>query len=380
MKGSAMAIGYACKTIGVRNTDMRSCLLKDATEGKLMEIIEHNIAALDRIIDYNTENNIRLFRISSDLIPFGSSFINSIKWWEQFGEVLKIIGQKIKDSNMRVSMHPGQYTVVNSIKSNVVERAIADLLYHTKVLNSLGLDSTHKIVLHIGGAYKDKKISSLRFMENYRLLDENIRRRLVIENDDKIYNIQDVLDIGKRLKIPVIFDNLHNEINPANAEKDELVWIEQCRNTWREQDGIQKIHYSQQAKQKKKGSHSDFIKIDCFMDFYRKINKYDIDIMLEVKNKNLSCVKCINCSTDDLDKAMLGKEWNRYKYTVLERSPSSYTQIINMFNKNDGLSVLSFYKLIEESLQSPGDIVSHTNALEHVWRYFSTIATEQEKN
>ena len=70
-----MAIGYVCKTIGVIDTTMRSCLLKDATKDKLMEIIEQNIAALNRIIDYNIENNIRLFRISSDLIPFGSSSI-----------------------------------------------------------------------------------------------------------------------------------------------------------------------------------------------------------------------------------------------------------------------------------------------------------------
>jgi UV DNA damage endonuclease len=373
-----MAIGYACKTIGVIDTTMRSCLLKDATKDKLMEIIEQNIAALNRIIDYNIENNIRLFRISSDLIPFGSSSINSIKWWEHFREALKNIGQKIKDSNMRVSLHPGQYTVLNSVKRDVVARAFADLSYHTKILDSLGLDSTHKIVLHIGGAYKDKKVSAKRFLENYRLLDERIRRRLVIENDDKIYNVQDVLDIGTRLKIPVIFDNLHNEINPADEEKDEFVWIDLCRNSWREQDGIQKIHYSQQSKQKQKGSHSDFISVERFMAFYKKINRNDLDIMLEVKDKNLSCIKCINCITDDSDQAILGKEWNRYKYTVLERAPSLYTEIENMFEKDD-LSAVSFYKLIEGSLESPGDIGSYTNALQHVWGYFSTIVTEKEK-
>ena len=374
-----MAIGYACKTMGVQDTAMRSCRLKDATVDKLMEIIEHNLAALNRIIDYNIENNIRLFRISSDLIPFGSSSKNTIKWWEYFGGELRIIGQKIRASKMRVSLHPGQYTVLNAVKSDVVKRAIADLSYHTKILDSLGLDSTHKIVLHVGGAYNDKKISAQRFKDNYSLLDESIRRRLVIENDDRIYNIQDALDIGMRLRVPVIFDNLHHELNPANEKKDEFAWIELCKNTWREEDGDQKIHYAEQAKQKQKGSHADFIRVDRFLDFYKKIKRTDLDIMLEVKDKNLSCVKCINCITDDLDRAILEEEWRRYKYTVLERTPFLYTEISKKLETSDGLSPASFYKLIEESFESSGDIGSHTKALQQVWGSFGKIATEKEK-
>jgi len=100
--------------------------------------------------------------------------------------------------------------------------------------------------------------------------------------------------------------------------------------------------------------------------------------MLEVKDKNLSCIKCINCITDDLNKAILEKEWSRYQYTVLERTPSLYTEIINMFKKDD-LSAVSFYRLIDQCLESEGSIVSHVNALQHVWGYFGTIATEKEK-
>ena len=374
-----MAIGYACKTTGVRSTSMRTCHLKDATEDRLREIIEHNLAALNRTIDYNIENNIRLFRISSDLIPFGSSSVNSIKWWEDFGDELKTIGQKIKGSQMRVSLHPGQYTVLNAVKSEVVKKAIADLAYHAKILDRLGLDATHKIVLHIGGAYQDKKASTKRFLANYGLLDESIKRRLVIENDDKIYNIKDALDISLRLKIPIIFDNLHHEINPAGKEKDEYAWITLCKKTWQKQDGKQKIHYAQQAKEKQKGSHADTIRLDPFLAFYRRINRDDLDIMLEVKDKNLSCVKCINCTTDDLDQAILAQEWRRYKYTVLERAPALYTVIRKGFATGAGLSPVSFYKLIEESLESPGDIGSHTKAFQQVWRSFYKVATEKEK-
>lgn len=374
-----MAIGYACKTIGVTDTDMRYCMLKDATEPKLMELIKHNISCLDRMIDYNIANNIRLFRISSDLIPFGSSSINSIRWWEHFCDELKLIGQKIKDSNMRVSMHPGQYTVLNSDKNDVVDKAIDDLKYHTRVLDSLLLDSGHKIILHIGGAYADKKLSAIRFMKNYEYLDESIKRRLVIENDDRIYNIREVLEIGTRCSIPVIFDNLHNELNPSDEEKDELTWIKECKNTWRKQDGNQKIHYSQQAKNKKPGSHSNFIGIDSFLDFYGRVGRDDLDIMLEVKDKNMSCVKCINCTADSLSFDILEKDWNRYKYTILERDPSMYHKISKSFSqKNDNVFAVTFYKLLEQVLQREGDIASNTKAVLNVWEDISDEVTENE--
>jgi UV DNA damage endonuclease len=374
-----MSIGYACKLIGVLNTDIKSCTLKNASSEKLTELIQYNISSLSNIIDYNIENNIKLFRISSDLIPFGSSEVNKIKWWEIFSEELLSIGKKIKSSSMRVSLHPGQYTVLNSNNKEVVQRAIEDLVYHTRILDSLGLNSQHKIVLHIGGAYNNKALSAERFVENYELLSNNVKKRLVIENDDKIYNIEEVLDIGTKQNIPVIFDNLHNQINSPEQKMSEGYWIEKCRTTWKKEDGNQKIHYSQQAKAKKVGSHSDFISINEFMNFYKMLKRDDIDIMLEVKDKNLSCVKCINCTTPHLNIKTLEKEWSRYKYTILERSHNSYLEIRKFLKDKKDFPAAAFYNLLEDGLKSEGDTGSYVNAALHVWGYFKNTATEKEK-
>lgn len=235
-----MNIGYACITVGVKNTELRSCTQKNATETKLMELIEHNLKSLDTMIHYNINNKIKLFRISSDLIPFGSSPVNKLPWWEIYEQQLKQIGEKIKQSGMRVSMHPGQYTVLNSPDDKVVARAMEDLNYHTKVLDSLGVGPSHKIVLHIGGIYNDKPLAMQRFITNYSMLSEEVKKRLVLENDDKMYNIKDVLEISSHTKAPVIFDNLHNKINPPSDNKDEVPWIEDCKRTWKENDGQQK--------------------------------------------------------------------------------------------------------------------------------------------
>lgn len=269
-------------------------LLKYASEDNLRKIINKNLDALFNIIDYNIENEIKLFRISSDIIPFGSHKVNTLNWQEEFKDKLLAVGKKIKDSNMRVSMHPGQYTVLNSINDEVVENAVRDLEYHASFLDALEVDSKNKIVLHIGGVYGDKKKASENFIRNYFKLPEKIKKRLIIENDDKNYNIEEVLNISKEISVPVVFDNLHNKLNPSPSKLPESEWINICKETWKKEDGRQKIHYSQQKNGGTIGAHSDTIDVNEFLKFYNSLKDKDIDIMLEVKDKNLSAVKCIN--------------------------------------------------------------------------------------
>jgi len=246
-----MNIGYACLALGVEDTSMKRCLIKKADEEILSGLIINNLESLKNLINYNIKNGIKLFRISSDLIPFGSSPINKIQWWDENALQLQEISLKIQASGMRISMHPGQYTVLNSNNEDVVERTIKDLEYHAKVLDCLTTNYKHKIILHIGGVYNDKNKAIDRFIRNYKGLPMEVKRRLVIENDDKSYNISDVLSIGKILNIPVVFDNLHHEINPPELELYIEEWIDLAKKTWHKKDGVQKIHYSQQNNQKK---------------------------------------------------------------------------------------------------------------------------------
>jgi UV DNA damage endonuclease len=374
-----MSIGYACLTIGVPNANLKSCIAKNINDEKLLDIIKNNLNSLENIIKYNIKNDIKLFRISSDLIPFGSSPLNNISWWDIFSEDFSRIGKVIKENKIRISMHPGQYTVLNSPNNEVVMRAIEDLNYHTRVLDSLGVNEKHKIVLHIGGVYNDKEQAIRRFLNNYDYLEDAVKQRLVIENDDKSYNINDVLEIGTKLSIPVIFDNLHNEINSYSKEKSELYWLNESKNTWKEKDGHQKIHYSQQDILKKSGSHSNTIEIDRFINFYESLDRKDIDIMLEVKDKNLSAVKCINATTKDKQIKRLEDEWSRYKYTVLENSPKIYLDIRNLLKDKKEYPVSKFYNYIEAAMKEEVSIGNSINAAMHIWGYFKNIASAKEK-
>ena len=374
-----MSIGYACIAVGLTDANQKTCIAKNASEIKLNELIEHNLNALEVMVDYNIENNIKLFRISSDIIPFGSSPVNNLKWWENFEGTFQRIGGKIKSSGMRVSMHPGQYTVLNSLDVDVVNRAMVDLDYSARVLDSLELNAKHKIILHIGGIYQNKTQAVERFCENYSHLNEAVKRRLVIENDDKSYNVLDVLEIGKCMKIPVVFDNLHNAVNPYDDNHSEVYWINECKKTWMEIDGAQKIHYSQQAQAKRVGSHSSTIRINEFIKFYKQIEHDNIDIMLEVKDKNLSAIKCINCTSSERKIKTLELEWSRYKYKVLECSQEHYLMVRRLLINKADYPAIAFYNIIEDALQKDINMENSVNAAQHVWGYFKNKATEIEK-
>jgi UV DNA damage endonuclease len=318
-----------------------------------------------------------LFRISSDLIPFGSSAAMDLAWPEHFAADLERIGEKIRSSGLRVSMHPGQYTVINSPDPEVARRAALDLEYHNLPLDSLRLGPEHKIILHLGGVYGDKDTAKERFIKRWQDLSPAIRSRLVIENDDRLFTIRDVFDVSSRTGIPVVYDNLHNAINPADTSRPDLDWINLAADTWQPADGRQKIHYSQQDPDKRPGAHSSTIAVLPFLDFYEKLP--DIDIMLEVKDKNLSALKCINCISNRGISA-LEAEWGRYKYSVLEHAPAAYQAVRQLLKDKRSYPAIEMYLLIEIALAKEVQLGSAVTAAQHVWGYFCKQASPAEKS
>jgi len=234
--------------------------------------------------------------------------------------------------------------------------------------------------LHIGGVYQEKEKAMQRFVKNYQtLLSDAIKKRLVIENDDRSYTVSEVLEISQATGAPVIYDNLHNAINTSDITKDDAYWIEQTRKTWKSEDGPQKIHYSQQSPMSRIGAHTRTIALDPFMDFYHRVAREDLDIMLEVKDKNLSAVKCIIATTQQPHIKLLEKEWSLYKYSVLEKSPKLYDAIRQLLKEKNDFPIVDFYRLLDQALAMDGTIGTAVNAATHIYGYFKNTATEKEK-
>lgn len=369
-----MKIGYACTPLSTPLRTTRKFTLNSYNEETLKTTISDNLLDLYKILEFNNKLGIKLFRISSDIIPFGSHSINTFNCSKYFSNELKSIGEFIKNNNLRVSMHPGQYTVLNSPKDEIVNKAIDDLNYHTSLLDSMGLNSEHKIILHVGGVYDSKVESTERFMNNYTLLSKSIKNRLIIENDEKNYSFN-VLNICKAINAPMVFDNLHNEcFGDNNYTLDKL--FELAKSTWSNEKCNMKVHYSQQDTKKKKGSHSPTIFTDDFLKYYSVAKNYNLDIMLEVKDKDFSAIKTINLIKEsqnaltEVDRLM---EIERYKLYLIEKGEDIlkkakdlilfsdikdfYLYIDNLYYKeptsaSTNKALVEGFKLIEENINS----------------------------
>jgi UV DNA damage endonuclease len=286
-----MRIGYPCINTSIGCKSSKTFRLKNYSENSLKETLDNNLKCLMKILKYNRECDLLFFRITSDLVPFASHPICKFDWQGYFSRELKSIGDFIRKNNMRVSMHPDQFIVLNSKRKDVVENSIRELLYHADVLDAMGLDRTHKIQIHIGGMYGDKRASMSRFQKRYKTLDERIKKRLVIENDDNIYNISDCLDVSANTGIPVLFDFFHDSINPSgiNVKKTQEI----IKSTWKKGDGIPMADYSQQASNSPSKKHAESIKLHDFKKFLIDTRPYDMDIMLEIKDKEKSAVRAV---------------------------------------------------------------------------------------
>lgn len=292
-----MKIGYPCVNLSLKCRSSRTFRLKNYSQEKLIETIAINLDCLRKILEFNKDHRIHFFRITSDLIPFGSHPIIDVNWQERFKLEFQSMGRYINANNMRITMHPGQYTVLNSNNPKVYYKSIEDLKYHVEILDLLGLDSTAKVQIHVGGVYGDKDKSINRFIKRFTSLNQSIQRRLIIENDDKNYNLDDCLKINKETDIPIVFDVYHDECYPANGKLVEK--LEKVKLTWKERDGLPIIHYSSGNPLKIKGSHAEHIDISHFKDFLKNSEHFNFDIMLEIKDKENSAFKAIKVVEKD---------------------------------------------------------------------------------
>ncbi|NWF62740.1 MAG: UV DNA damage repair endonuclease UvsE [Chloroflexi bacterium] len=285
-------IGYPCVSLLINRTTNHETILRTGAPEKLRGLIAQNLADLRAILEHNLAHDWRLFRIGSSVIPFGSHPVNTIKWWQEFKDELRSAGKFARANDMRLSLHPGQYTVLNSPDAAIVSRAIAELTYSARFLDELGMDSSNKIVIHLGGTYGDKPAAMRRFCETVNTLPDDLRHRIVIENDERSYSPADALAVSKQTNLPVVFDNLHYTANPGEGQLEDL--LKQIFATWKKRDGHPKVHFSSQAQGRKLGSHADQAEPAEFKKWVKRWGAFDeFDLMLEAKHKDKALLQII---------------------------------------------------------------------------------------
>lgn len=280
-------LGYACLPVTIDITSSRTITytnykkLKEKANIKLNEIIISNFKSLEQILKYNIQNNIKFFRMTSNLIPLATHKDVNYEIFNRYKNYFKKIGKIIKKNNLRIDMHMDPYCVINSDKKEVVNNSINILKFSYKILNSMNIKPI--LILHIGSSKNGKEMAIKRFIDNFNKLPNYLKKAIVIENDDKIYNILDTLNLCETLKIPMVLDYHHHLCNKVC---DISIYIERILNTWNYD--IPKLHFSSPKKKKEFRSHNDYIdykKFISFLEIVKRTNR-DIDIMIEAKKKD----------------------------------------------------------------------------------------------
>lgn len=284
-----MRVGYPCINRSIGCTSSRTFRLASYSGHRLAGTVGHNLDCLERVLRWNVEHGIGSFRITSDLVPFASHPVCRYDWVGRFRDRFRRLGRLVRRHRMRISMHPDQFVLLNALDERIVESSIRELEYHARVLDLMELPLSARLQIHVGGVYGDKQAGIRRFAERYRLLPQPIRRRLVVENDDRSYAVADCLEVNRLTGVPVLFDVFHHLVNPSFGGVRAA--LRACAATWRRGDGLPMVDYSSQEPGQRRGRHAEHIDLRDFRRFLVQAREIDCDVMLEIKDKEKSALE-----------------------------------------------------------------------------------------
>ena len=287
-----MKIGYPCVNEAMDCSAANTFRLASYSEERLLAAVSANLACLRRMLEWNVAQGLLFFRMGSGIVPFGSHEINTFPWQTYFGLAFREIGDYIKANNLRVSFHPDQFVVLNSPNPDIVRRSIQELVYQGSMLDLMGLDGTAKLQIHVGGLYGERELAISRFAAVHATLPAAVKARVVVENDDRLFPLRDCLHLHELTGVPILFDNFHHECLNHDEPMHEALQL--AAATWHPvRDGVPMMDYSSQALGERKGKHTYDLVDDSFRNFLNELHGLDMDLMLEIKNKEASGLRAV---------------------------------------------------------------------------------------
>ncbi len=249
------------------------------------ELALQNCKDLIRVVQWNNENGIKVFRATSCLFPWASEYnIDDLPDIEQISRALAEVGRVAKEGGQRLSLHPGPFNVLASENENVVNNCIKDLLIHQKMMDLMCQPQNRwaKINIHVGAAKGDREKALETWCRNFERLPDGVKNRLTVENDDKenLYSIKMLHDgIFKRVGVAVVADQHHHECGPQDIPWSEALPL--AASTWGDVRPTCHLSNSRALEEEgvNKNAHSDWYYTpfdDCGLD---------VDVVLEAKMK-----------------------------------------------------------------------------------------------
>ncbi len=265
--------------------------------------LRRSIELLGPVFDYLAQIGVTMYRLSSSTVPYGTHpDLPELDYRRQIGECeaeLAELGRRADESGLRLSTHPGQYSVLNAADPLIAAKSRLDLEQDALLLDALGQSAEGRVVIHVGGRYGDRASALDRWAASYELLSERARSRLVVEHDETSFDLDDVLVLHGRTGVPVVFDSHHHRVNPG-AWPDAAEALAAAYDTW--PAGVRpKAHVSSPRTELRsvgRGKASKLVPplLDQHADFVTPWDVAEVlraapgplDVMLEAKAKDLA--------------------------------------------------------------------------------------------
>ena len=301
-----MNLGYACINMTLsdvpkskRITTNRSMIKKTFQSKGLpyaSEIALQNVKDLIKILEWNQKNDIKFYRMSSDIFPWMSEYkFSDLPDYDDIAYHLDVAGEYAYNTQQRLTFHPGPFNVLGSPNENVVDKAIKELNSHSEIFDLMGFINPspyNKINIHVGGTYGgDFEGTAKRWCEAFRRLDSNCQKRLTLENDDKasMWSVKEIYErIYKVVGVPIVFDYHHHRFCTGGQTEEEALKL--AASTWPK--GIKPVVHVSESRaieyddsSIRPQAHSDFV--------LNPVENYgqEHDIMLECNKKELGLFK-----------------------------------------------------------------------------------------
>ena len=299
-----MNLGYACINMDLstrpksqRVTTNRSMIKRTFEQRGIeyaSELALQNCRDLLTIFRWNERNNIKFYRMSSDLFPWSSEYnLSDLPDYEDICYYLNEAGLFAELNDHRITTHPGPFNVLGSPNENTVRKTIKELENHSEVFDLMGLPQTPyaKINIHVGGTYGgDFAGTADRWCRNFLKLSTNCQNRITLENDDKasMWSVKHLYEyIYKVVRVPIVFDYHHYKFCTGGQTEEEA--LKMAASTWGDIKPV--VHLSESRREEYRDpkirhqAHSDFI---C-----NPVENYGVeyDMMLECKMKETALLK-----------------------------------------------------------------------------------------
>ena len=272
--------------------------------------LSRSLEYLGPAFDHLERIDVRVFRLSSSTIPYGTHpdlpHLDHRRQIEECRDALDALGARATAMGLRLSTHPGQYTVLNSADETLTARSALDLEQDTALLDALGQGPEAAVVVHVGGLYNDRPSALDRWARAYERLSERARARLALENDDGPFGVGDVLELHRRTGVRIAYDHHHHRTSAESVELPPSEAVALTYRTW--PDGVRpKVHLSsprvdlEWTTRKVPGTrrsekvpvpprltpHADFVAPWDLVDLLRSAPG-PLDVVLEAKAKDLA--------------------------------------------------------------------------------------------